>query len=121
MQQRYIYFKFDRDARHERSSYPHGKHDVKIVGKCFKKTLTFRDKFFMEYNFSTLIVLAEVPTAFVEFSAIIASIRVTFTEALTKFQNLLVHFFTESGMLGVSVCLLPMVLWQFVFGYFVVV
>ena len=75
----------------------------------------------MEYNFSTLIVLAEVPTAFVEFSAIIASIRVTFTEALTKFQNLLVHFFTESGMLGVSVCLLPMVLWQFVFGYFVVV
>lgn len=67
----------------------------------------------MEYNFGTLIVLAEVTTAFVAFSAIIASIRVTFGEALTKFQNLLVHFFTESGMLGVSVCLLPMVLWQF--------
>ena len=51
----------------------------------------------MEYNFSTLIVLAEVPTAFVEFSAIIASIRVTFAEALIKFQNLLVHFLQKAA------------------------
>ena len=67
----------------------------------------------MEYDFSTLSILAEVTTAFVAFSAIIASIRVSFGEALTTFQNLLVQFFTVSGMLAVSIALAPMVLWQF--------
>ena len=69
----------------------------------------------MEKNFATLAILAEVTIAFVAFSAIVASLRVTLGEKLTEFQKLLVHFFTESGMLAVSITLLPMVLagfWQ---------
>ncbi len=69
----------------------------------------------MDYDFSTLTILAEVTTAFVAFSAIVASLRVTLGKKLTPFQKLLVHFFTESGMLNVSVALLPLVLrgfWQ---------
>ena len=69
----------------------------------------------MEYDFSTLTILAEVTIAFVAFSAIVASLRVTLGKKLTPFQNLLVHFFTESGMLNVSAALLPLVLrgfWQ---------
>ncbi len=69
----------------------------------------------MDYDFSTLTILAEVTIAFVAFSAIVASLRVTFGKKLTPFQNLLVHFFTESGMLNVSIALLPLVLrgfWQ---------
>jgi hypothetical protein len=67
----------------------------------------------MEQNFNTLTILAEVTTAFVAFSAIVASLRVTLGEKLTEFQNLLIHFFTESGMLAVSIALLPLVLWGF--------
>ena len=67
----------------------------------------------MEQNFSTLTILAEVTTAFVAFSAIVASLRVTLGEKLTEFQKLLIHFFTESGMLAVSIALLPLVLWGF--------
>ena len=69
----------------------------------------------MERELATLTILAEVTVAFVAFSAIIASLRVTLGKKLTEFQNLLVHFFTECGMLGVSVALLPLVLsgfWQ---------
>ena len=32
---------------------------------------------------------------------------------LSPFHKLLVHFFTESGMLSVAQCLLPLVLWGF--------
>jgi hypothetical protein len=67
----------------------------------------------MEYDFSTLTILAEITTAFVAFSAIVASLRITLGKKLTRFQNLLVHFFTESGMLSVSISLLPLVLWPF--------
>ena len=67
----------------------------------------------MEHDFSTLTILAEVTIAFVAFSAIVASLRVTLGKKLTPFQNLLVHFFTESGMLSVSVALFPLVLWGF--------
>lgn len=69
----------------------------------------------MERELATLTILAEVTIAFVAFSAIVASLRVTLGKKLTDFQNLLVHFFTESGMLAVSVALLPLVLsgfWQ---------
>ena len=69
----------------------------------------------MERELATLTILAEVTIAFVAFSAIVASLRVTLGEKLTEFQHLLVHFFTESGMLAVSVALLPLVLsgfWQ---------
>lgn len=64
----------------------------------------------LERELATLTILAEVTIAFVAFSAIVASLRVTLGKKLTKFQNLLVHFFTESGMLAVSVALLPLVL-----------
>ena len=69
----------------------------------------------MEANLNTLTILAEVTTAFVAFSAIVASLRVTFGQKLSQFQQLLVHFFTESGMLVISITLLPLVLtgfWQ---------
>jgi hypothetical protein len=69
----------------------------------------------LERELATLTILAEVTIAFVAFSAIVASLRVTLGKKLTDFQNLLVHFFTESGMLSVSVALLPLVLsgfWQ---------
>ena len=62
----------------------------------------------MEENFNTLTLLAEVTTAFVAFSAIAGSLRVTLGEKLTEFQNLLIHLFTESGMLVVSIALLPL-------------
>ena len=69
----------------------------------------------MESSLSTLAILAEVTTGFVAFSAIVASLRVSFGQKLTPFQRLLVQFFTVSGMLTVSVLLLPLVLaeyWQ---------
>lgn len=64
----------------------------------------------MEREIATLTILAEITIAFVAFSAIVASLRVTIGKKLTKFQHLLVHFFTESGMLAVSITLLPLVL-----------
>ena len=67
----------------------------------------------MESSFNTLALLAEIMTAFVGFAAIVASLRVSFGEALTDFQKLLVQFFTVSGMLGVSVMILPLVLAEF--------
>jgi hypothetical protein len=67
----------------------------------------------LEHDFNTLTILAEVTIAFVAFSAIVASLKVTLGDKLTPFQSLLVHFFTESGMLAVSVALLPLVLWGF--------
>ncbi len=67
----------------------------------------------MEHDFSTLIVLAEVTVAFVAFSSIVATIKLTIGDELNKFQRLLIHFFTESGMLSTTVCLLPLVLWEF--------
>ncbi len=66
----------------------------------------------MEYDFGTLNILAEVTTAFVAFAVIVASIRLTIGQELTPFQKLLVHYFTESGLLAVSICLLPGVLWR---------
>ncbi len=69
----------------------------------------------MDHNIDTLIILAEVTIAFVAFAAIVASLRVTLGEQLSPFQQLLVHFFTEVGLLAVSVMLLPLVLagfWQ---------
>lgn len=67
----------------------------------------------MEYDFSTLSILAEVSIAFVALSAIVSSIRVTFGENLSSFQRLLVQFFTVTGLFAVTNNLLPMVLWQF--------
>ncbi len=66
----------------------------------------------MEYDFSTFNILAEVTTAFVAFAVIVASIQLTIGRELTPFQKLLVHYFTESGLLAVSICLFPGVLWR---------
>lgn len=67
----------------------------------------------MEQNFNTLTILAEVNIGFVAFTAIVASLRVTLGKKLTPFQSLLVHFFTETGLLNISIALLPLVLWGF--------
>jgi hypothetical protein len=61
----------------------------------------------------TLVILAEVTTAFVAFAAIVASLRMTLGQELTPFQKLLVHFFTESGMAAVSIAIFPLVLLGF--------
>ena len=69
----------------------------------------------METHLDTLTILAEVTIAFVAFAAIIATLRRTFGEKLSPFQRLLIHFFTETGMLAVSIELMPLVLagfWQ---------
>ena len=69
----------------------------------------------METHLDTLTLLAEVTIAFVAFAAIIATLRRTFGEQLSPFQRLLIHFFTETGMLAVSIELMPLVLagfWQ---------
>jgi len=64
----------------------------------------------MEQDFNTLEILAEVTIGFVAFSAIVASLRINLGQKLSPFQRLLVHFFTESGMLIVTAALLPPVL-----------
>ena len=69
----------------------------------------------MATSLDTLTVLAEVTNAFVAFAAIIATLRRSFGEKLSPFQLLLIHFFTETGMLAVSIELMPLVLagfWQ---------
>lgn len=67
----------------------------------------------METSLNTLSLFAEILMAFVAFSAIVASLRVSFGAALTDFQKLLVQFFTVCGMLGVSVSILPLVISEF--------
>ncbi len=69
----------------------------------------------METNLDTLTVLAEVTIAFVALAAIVATLRRTFGEQLSPFQRLLIRWFIETGMLAVSIQLLPLVLagfWQ---------
>ena len=69
----------------------------------------------MQTNLDTLTVLAEVTIAFVAFAAIVATLRRTFGEQLSPFQRLLIRWFIESGMLAVSIQLMPLVLagfWQ---------
>jgi len=64
----------------------------------------------MDQSIETLSLLAEITSAFVAFTAIVASIRVSLGQQLAPFQLLLVHFFTESGMIVVTVCLFPIIL-----------
>jgi len=67
----------------------------------------------MEQDFSTLEILAEVTIGFVAFSAIVATLRYSLGKKLNPFQNLLAHYFIETGMMGVSVALMPLILWGF--------
>jgi len=64
----------------------------------------------METGLQTLSVLAGVSIAFVTFATVIASIKRTFGERLGSLERLLVRWFTEVGMLTVSIELLPLVL-----------
>ena len=68
----------------------------------------------MNLEIDTLILLIEIIVAFVAFSSIVASIKMTLGKNVTPHQRLLVHFFTESGMLAASICLLPLVLLGFI-------
>jgi len=72
------------------------------------------DSILLQHEIDTLILLVEVIVAFVAFSSIVASVKMTMGKAVTPHQQLLVHFFTESGMLAASVCLLPLVLLGFI-------
>lgn len=67
----------------------------------------------MNYDFSSLIVISEVNAAFLAFAVIVASIRVTSGEKLDAFQLLLVEFFAWTGMIAITIGLLPTVLWHF--------
>jgi hypothetical protein len=67
----------------------------------------------METSLHALSVLAGVTIAFVTFATIIATFRRTFGERLSSFERLLVRWFTEVGMLTVSIELLPIVLAAF--------
>ena len=67
----------------------------------------------MDQDLNTLMILAEVIIAFVAFAAIVASLRINLGQRLSPFQRLLVHFFTEVGMLNVAIALLPLVLSSF--------
>ena len=67
----------------------------------------------MDQDLETLRVLAEVSIAFVAFSAIVASLRINLGQELSAFQRLLIHFFTEVGMLNVTIALFPLVLSSF--------
>jgi hypothetical protein len=64
----------------------------------------------MEANLDTLAVSANVTISFVAFATIIATLRRTLGERLSPLQRLLVRWFTESGMLVVSIQVLPLVL-----------
>jgi hypothetical protein len=67
----------------------------------------------MEANLDTLAVSANVTISFVAFATIIATLRRTLGERLSPLQRLLVRWFTESGMLVVSIQVLPLVLAAF--------
>ena len=62
---------------------------------------------------NVLILLVQTIVAFVAFSSIVASVKMTIGKGVTPHQRLLVHFFTESGMLAASICMLPLVLMGF--------
>ncbi|NND83327.1 MAG: hypothetical protein HKN50_12940 [Gammaproteobacteria bacterium] len=64
----------------------------------------------MGTQIDSLILITEIIVAFVAFSSIVASIKLTVRREASPHQTLLVHFFTESGMLAASVCMLPLVL-----------
>jgi len=66
-----------------------------------------------ESQLETLSILAEVTIAFVAFSTIVASIKLSIGGALSNYQKLLIHYFTESSMLSLSIALITMVLLDF--------
>ena len=67
----------------------------------------------MNDTLDVLLTLAEITVVFVAFAVIVAAIRITFGEKLARYQILLVHFFTEGGMLVASFALVTVVLYQF--------
>ncbi len=64
----------------------------------------------MENDIDALSILAEVTIAFVAFVTIVASIKLTLGDDLTAHQRLVVHYFTESSMISISILLFTIVL-----------
>ena len=64
----------------------------------------------MNSEIDVLSILAEVTIAFVAFSTIVATIKLSIGGELTPYQRILIHYFTESSMLMLSILLLALVL-----------
>ena len=75
----------------------------------------------MENNIDALSILAEVTIAFVAFVTIVASIKLSLGDELTAWQRLVIHYFTESSMISISILLLTIVLIQWLPGRTVLV
>ncbi|RLA50491.1 MAG: hypothetical protein DRR42_12970 [Gammaproteobacteria bacterium] len=67
----------------------------------------------MESNIDTLTLLAEITIAFVAFATITASIKMTLGVDLSAYQRLVIHYFTESAMISISIIILTLVLLNF--------
>lgn len=66
----------------------------------------------MENDIEVLGLLAEVTIAFVAFVTIVASIKLSFGADLTPYQRLIIHYFTESCLISISILLITIVLIQ---------
>ena len=75
----------------------------------------------MENDIDALSILAEVTIAFVAFVTIVASIKLSLGDEMTPYQRLVIHYFTESSMLAISILLLTIVLIQWFPGRTVLV
>ena len=75
----------------------------------------------MESDIDALSILAEVTIAFVAFVTIVASIKLSLGDALTAHQRLVIHYFTESNMISISILLLTIVLIRWLPGRTVLV
>ena len=67
----------------------------------------------MESNIGALPIIVEVGIGFVGFSTIVAVLQQSFGGPFTAFQILLVHFYIETGLLNVSLAILPIALFSF--------
>lgn len=67
----------------------------------------------MSNSINTLTLLAEITIAFVAFATITASIKLSIGDELSAYQRLVIHYFTESAMISISVALLALLLLDF--------
>ncbi len=75
----------------------------------------------MENDIDALSIIAEVTIAFVAFVTIVASIKLSLGGDLTAHQRLVIHYFTESSMISISILLLTIVLIRWLPGRTVLV
>jgi len=64
----------------------------------------------VEYDIEVLTILAEVTIGFVAFTTIVAAIKLSLGGELTPYQKILIHYFTESSLLMLSIILLSIIL-----------